>query len=144
MKRADFMEHEYDRFLRHISGFDCTERKQLVTFVKWCLDNGFLDNLSDRDLEYFYSAEKYIDLPVLKNHGIAVYIDDRYAVGIDPADCFNKVYTCSILFKFPMSARDEKRLYKLLDNLVNRKTRVSREWFKTASECWHGEYFCNV
>lgn len=146
MKRVDFVETEYGKFFNRLNTIDPTPRKQIVTFVEWCFKNGFLDNLTKQDLEDFYDGDF---LPLLKNHKITIGFDfwtfdkgDYFIrVGIDPSKYFNKVSSSSILVRFPMSKRAEKRFYKLLNALLDTKSSISKIWFKDAGTCWYGSFY---
>lgn len=156
MKHIDFIENEYEKFFTHIEDLDFTENGQITTFVKWCFDNGFLDNMTEFDFDWFYSCSDCINLPLLKNHGVAICIEYwagndihtgkpyRYCrVGVDPAKCFDKTSKCSILMYFPMTKRAEKAFYKLLNGILDKSSNISREWFNCACSSWYGSYFNN-
>lgn len=149
MKHNEFLEKEYDKFFTHIEKNDFTEKKQITTFIKWLFDKGFLDNMSDKDFEWFYEETDRIYLPLLTNHKITIGIDywdlDRQRkycrVGIDPSNCFNKISSCSIIERFPInSKREEKQFYKLLETLLDKKSNISKDWFRVASSSWYGSY----
>lgn len=138
-------ELECNKFFTYISDeFDTTKDKQLAQFLQWCLNNGFFENITDDDIDFFY---EYGSLPLLKNHHITIGIEywkgygDYALVGIDPSKCFNKTKQCSIVAKLPLtSKREEKQFYKLLDIILDYKNPFTKEWFKSASSSWFGEY----
>ncbi len=151
MKNRLFLnETEYNRFFKTVEMMDkkYIQQKngelQLVKFFKWCFDNGFLDNLTDENIDQFYI---YKSLPLLKNNGICVGMDMgewlKYGgikIGIDPTNCFDKTRTCSIIANLPMSKREEDRFYRLLNRLTDKKDKQSIEWRREASADWYGSY----
>ena len=153
MKHNDFIKTEYDKFFNHVDALDFTEKKQIVTFLKWCFKNRFFDNISDEDFEYFYEDTECLRLPLLRTKDITIGVDywtsldkrDNYCrVGIDPTRCFNKISQCSIVMHFPItSKREEKRFYDLLNTLLDKKSTISKEWFQCASSEWYGAYMRN-
>ena len=146
MKRIEFINDHYERFFNQIERNDFTESKQITAFVKWCFEHGFLDNLTRDDLEQFYEYPDKIYLPFFKNHRITIVVDywDNYCrLYIDPTSCFDKPSKCSIVMKLPMTKRDEKAFYKLLDSILDTKSHISKEWFKNAAESFYGSYMSN-
>ncbi len=147
MKKVEFLEKEYQKFFEHVEMVDPTEKKQVVTFLKWCFEHDFLNNLSEMDLEYFYEDDQNLDLPILRNHHVVIGLES-YAgvihVGIDPDKAFNKTKQCSIIMEFPItSKREEQQFYKTLDILLDTKTPQSKYWFANAGHMWYGEFMTN-
>lgn len=131
---------EYKRFFNTVEKHDNTPRKQYTKFLKWCFDNGFFNNISDENIDNYYIYEY---LPLLKNNGIYIgtyILKDKATVGIDPSKCFNKISQCSIIINFPVSKREEQRIYKLLEILINDKNKQTKAWKKEAKEYWYGSY----
>lgn len=152
MKKSEFIEQYHDRFFTHIDKLDFTKDKQISRFLMWCFDNGFLNNISKEDIEYFYEENDMIYLPLLRNHKITIGTDhiitsnyESFYVGIDPSDCFDKVRRCSIVISFPItSKREENVFYRTLDTILDKKSVVSRYWFKHSSTMWYGSYLTNT
>ena len=66
---------------------------------------------------------------------------DGFLIGIDPSKCYEKPNRCSILIQFPIkSKREENKLYRLLDTIIDDKQRQARDWKKEAKELWNGDY----
>lgn len=152
MKKSEFIEQYYGRFFTHIDELDFTKDKQISGFLMWCFDNGFLDNISEEDIEYFCEENDTIYLPLLRNHKITIGTDhiitsnyESFYVGIDHSDCFNKVRQCSIVIRFPItSKREEKVLYKTLNAILDKKSVISKYWFNHSSTMWYGSYLTNM
>jgi hypothetical protein len=148
MKREIFIKEYQRNFFQKINNEDFTKDKQIHRFFTWCYIKGFLDNLTEDDLNWFF-AEDGISLPLLKQHGITIgvesWTDYYFRVGIDPSPAFNKTTQCSILVKFPISsAREETQFYVLLNALVEKKKKkYVQEWYKNAGTMFYGEYFSN-
>ena len=88
---------------------------------------GLRDNTPDKQLVRFYKW--CYDNEFFKN------------IGIDPSKCYEKPNRCSILIQFPItSKREENKLYRLLDTIVDDKQRQARDWKKAAKELWNGDY----
>lgn len=117
---------------------------QLLQFIQWLYDNDFLRNLTQFDYECLMDDDfDYLSLPILRNHKIAIGIDiwdDFCRIGIDPSECFNKTSQCSIVARFPLSKREEKRFYNTLEKLLDKKTDYSKDWFRQASQSWYGSF----
>lgn len=117
---------------------------QLLQFLQWLYDNDFLRNLTQFDYECLMDEDfDYLSLPILRNHKIAIGIDiwDGFCrIGIDPSECFNKTNQCSIIARFPLSKREEKRFYNTLEKLLDKKTDYSKDWFRQASKSWYGSF----
>lgn len=141
------IERRYDEFFATAEEKDFTKDKQLTALMKWCFDNGFLDNLTEDEINDFLDKDNacLFDLPLLKQHGITIGVDvfDTYArVGIDPTEVFDKISKCSIVVRMPFtSKREQARFYKLLGTLLDRKSSVSKDWHKLAGGMWYGAYF---
>ena len=121
-----------------------TTNQPFADFLKWCIEHDMFANVTDEDLEWCYDA-KEIDLPLLKNHGITIgayiYGNNKVMVGIDPSACFNKTSESSIVAVLPLnSKREQVRFYDLLEQIFDKKSAVSKEWFKDASTSWYGEF----
>ena len=66
---------------------------------------------------------------------------DGFLIGINPSKCYEKPNRCSILIQFPItSKREENRLYKLLNILIDDKQKQTKEWKRNARELWSGDY----
>lgn len=116
---------------------------QLLNFYNWLYENDFLRNLTQFDYDFWLIDYDGLCLPLLKNHKITIGIDvweDYCRIGIDPSDCFNKISQCSILVRFPLSKKEEKRFYNTLEKLLDKKSSYSKDWFNQASTSWHGSY----
>lgn len=139
--RLYFDTEEYNRFFNTVGLRDNTPDKQLVRFYKWCYDNEFFENITDDDISDYYI---YNCLPCLKNNGICIggypWVDG-FLIGIDPSKCYEKPNRSSIIIEFPItSKREENKLYRLLDTIVDDKQRQARDWKKAAKELWNGDY----
>jgi len=148
MKRSEFLEKEYNKFFSHVEELDNTKDRQILRFLEWCFEKGFLDNIEEKDLEYFYEENERLDLPFLTNHKITIGIEEwpsgTVRVGIDPTACFNKTKDSSIYVKFPMTKRYEKTFYKTLEAILDKKSNISKNFFKVAGSSWCGELLTNI
>lgn len=120
--------------------------KQYVDFVHLLYDNSFLHNISDFDIEWNIGSDHEdheFSLGTLKNNGISIgaYInDDDVLFGLDPSNCFNKTFTCSILVRFPMSKRDYRLFLAVFNKLLDNKSTFRKAWEKAALSSWCGTY----
>lgn len=121
---------------------------QLMEFIQWCYNHKFLDNLSEKDIEYSIE-EKDFYLPLLSNNKMIIAIQDfswlgtsnKIRIGIDPSACFNKPSQCAIMAYLPFtSKREEKRFYKLLEGILDKKSNIRKDFFKKANTCFCGEF----
>ena len=145
--RKKFLDEQYSALVKHVERYDFTGG-QIVTFFKWCFENGFMDNLTMGDLIDFYSSTDRLCLPILRKNGITIGIDsydEHFRFGIDPTKCFDKVSKASVIINFPITSKREERLiYKTLDTLLDKKSKRSRDWFRCAPHSWCGEYLNNA
>ena len=133
-----------EKFLDFINNETINTNKQFADFLHWCINHEMFANITDDDLDWCYE-EKDIDLPLLKNHGITIGAnilnDGTVVIGIDPSSCFNKTSSSSIVTVLPLNSKRElSRFYSLLGQLFDKKTAVSKKWFKEASTSWYGEF----
>ena len=117
---------------------------QLNNFFIWLYENNFLKNLEEKDFKYIIENND-LCLPLLKQNKITIGMNiientNFVRIGIDPSDCFNKISSCSIIVKLPLSKRDEKQFYTILEKLIENKSKYSKDWRKIASESWCGEF----
>lgn len=148
MKKTEFITKEYDKFFEHIRELDFTPKKQIESLFLWLFDNDFIHALTKEDLESFYEHDDYIYLPRLTNTKVNISVGieawnepDHFRIGVDPAFCFDKTSRCSIVVEFPIdSKRTETKFYGLMNNIMDTKSKTSREWFDTASASWCGEF----
>lgn len=118
--------------------------QQFIDFLKWCIDHDMMANVTDEDLNYCYENDS-LTLPLFTNHGITisanVEVNGDVQIGIDPSSCFNKNSSSSIIALLPLkSKREITRFYKLLDKVFDKKSSVSKDWFKEAPTCWYGSF----
>lgn len=123
---------------------------QITRFYKWCYDNKFFDNVTEEDVvNAEENCKNYngIYLPTLKNHKICIkgcdyswQLHKKYLIGIDPISCYDKPSKSSIVIIFPISKREEKRLYDLLNTLIDKKNSTSKDWFENARFYFYGKY----
>ena len=138
-------ETENKRFFTFVHRLDKTPNKQIEEFLRWCYEHGFMDYLSDADIDFCYEHD-CIALPLFKKNHICIGMnisDDGTSakVGIDPTRCFDKTSKCSIIAALPInSKRENKQFYKALDNLLDSNNYFTKEWFRNASTCWCGDY----
>ena len=150
MKRKDFLKNEYDRFFARVEELDFTGTKQITAFVKWCFDNHFLDGITEEDLYYLYN-DNNLFLPTMIHENIMINLvyykigeKPHCYIGIDPADCFNCVQDRSIVMVFPItSKRVEAHFYKIINTLLDKKSKLSKEWFSRTNKTWSGPYLTN-
>ena len=120
---------------------DSISNKQLADFFKWCINNDMMANITSEDLEDYY---EYQCLPLLTNNGITIGVDictdGTIQIGIDPTACFDKTSKSSIIAILPLSKRETNRFYKLLEQIMNKKSNISKKWFKEAPTCWFGSF----
>lgn len=115
---------------------------QLLKFYKWLYNHDFLRNLTKFDYD-FINEENYLSLSIIRNHKIGIGIDvwDNYCrIGIDPSECFDKISRCSIVARFPLSRREERRFYNTLDKILDKRSEYSKDWFRQASTSWYGSF----
>lgn len=120
---------------------DFIDNEQLAEFFKWCIEYNMMANITNEDLEDYY---EYQCLPLLTNNGITIGIDiwenGTIQIGIDPTFCFDKTSKCSIIAMLPLSKRETNRFYKLLGQVIDKKSNISKKWFKEAPACWFGSF----
>ena len=131
-----------DKFLTFID--NCVGESQITDFFSWCIDHGMMANITDEDLEWCYENNS-LSLPLLNSHkitiGIDFWADNKIRIGVDPSYCYNKVASSSIIAILPLkSRRNIVGFYRLLEQLLNKNTDISRRWFKDASTCWYGSF----
>ena len=147
MKRK-LLEGEYSGIMKHVARCDFTKDGQIKTFIEWCKDKGFLDNLDYSDLIDFYKSNDHIDLPILRYNGIGIGIrstKDVFVVGIDPLRDFTSVSKASIIMNFPItSKREAKKFYNMLEDLLDKNTQRSKDWRREAGSMWCGAYLFNA
>ena len=133
-----------EKFLDFVSKDTINNNQQFTDFLKWCIEHDMMANVTDEDLNYCYENDS-LDLPLFTNHGITISADVRVngdvQIGIDPSSCFNKNSSSSIIALLPLkSKREITRFYKLLDKVFDKKSSVSKDWFKEAPTCWYGSF----
>lgn len=145
------IENRYNDIMTVVYSKDSTDRKQITKFVAWLINNDFLDNLSEIDIDDFIeeacSTTSTIGFPLLKRKDITVdfYMSNDYnssflTFGMDPTKCWDKLNKSSIICTFPMSKRNETLLYDRLNAIIDRKTIISKDWFKNAASSFYGAY----
>lgn len=72
--------------------------------------------------------------------GIKIY-NNFVRFGIDPSNCFDSINRSSIILQFPMSKREEHRVYKLMHEILNAKSNLHKRWAKEAPSSWYGEFY---
>ena len=67
--------------------------------------------------------------------------DNNVRFGIDPSSCFNSLNRSSIIIQFPMSKREEHRVYKFIHGILNNKSNLHKQWMKEAPTSWYGAFY---
>lgn len=122
--------------------------KQFADFLAVIDSYGGFNSVTTDDLQYCLDLENNICLPclVINKTKIGAYLNEKGTVilGMDPANCFNKTGTCSVIARFPMKKREYARFTSLFNRLINPKDKMAKEWQKEAPTCWKGSYasFC--
>lgn len=138
-QRDNLLEADKLYFLKQIESLYIN--KEFVDFVDWCFKHNMETNLSKDNLSDFL----YKGLFLFEHNGITIFVDaisyGAIEVSIDPTFCFSSPRDCSVKFYLPLKS-DKKTayLYKKLDELFNRTSSLSKEWFSKASELWDGGY----
>ena len=124
MTHTEFIEKEYNRFFENIQYHDYTSNKQIVTFMNWCFDNELLDNLTEKDLYDFYGESDFLNLPLLKNHGITVAIEmwlNSCKISVSSTEDFTDMKNCPVSIFLPCTEEEEQEFYKTINQMIKEK-----------------------
>lgn len=118
--------------------------EQIRKFIEKCIDVGidfsvcdFNKGIDDFD-EYIFEIWDECNEVVI--HLSAIYKNDEYKVrvALDPVECYNKPRDCSIQAFLPLEKDGLDEVLNKIHNVIFGEER--KKWFKTAPDCFGGEY----
>lgn len=118
------------------------ESREYQYFVNKLFAKGFFNNIPEYEIECSLEDEEIV-FSEFNNGKIQIvieYIDDKHIVGIDPANCFDKISKSSVIAYFPMSKREYARFSSFFDKLTDTKSKIYRDWKKEAPSSFCGAY----
>lgn len=114
---------------------------QSINFLDFINSIGFFSEFDEDDCEcindgIFEATSTYNKIVI----GIKMY-DNFVRFGIDPSKCFDSINRSSIIIQFPMSKREEHRVYRLIHEIFNTKSDLHKRWVNEAPSSWYGEFY---
>lgn len=114
---------------------------QSLNFLDFIHSIGFFKELDEDDCEYVNDGT-FERTSSCNKISISMKIRDNYVrFGIDPSNCFDNLNRSSIIIQFPMSKREEHRVYKLMYGIFNNKSNLHKQWIKEAPTSWYGAFY---
>lgn len=105
--------------------------EQTINFLDYLHNVGFINDIDEYESRFTHNGIR-----------VAMRKESDYILfGIDPAKCFDKLTRSSIILKFPMSKREYHRAFKVIFEIMNKKSDLHKRWMKEAPTSWYGEFY---